>query len=55
LYGIYAPSNIRLGFNYGITSKLTVGFGTEKNNKMQEFLLKYAILSQNRGGTIPVL
>lgn len=54
LYGIYAPSNIRLGFNYGITSKLTVGFGTEKNNKMQEFLLKYAILSQNRGGTIHV-
>lgn len=54
LYGIYAPSNIRLGFNFGITSKLTLGFGTEKNNKMQEFLLKYAILTQNRGGSVPV-
>jgi len=54
LYGIYAPSNIRLGVFYGITNKFTIGFGTEKNNKMQEFQWKYLILSQNRGGSIPV-
>lgn len=54
LYGIYAPSNIRLNLNYGITKKLMVGWGTEKNNKLQEFYAKYAILQQTRGGSIPV-
>jgi len=54
LYGIYAPSNIRLGLNYGITEKLMVGFGMEKNNKLQEFQAKYAILQQTRSGSMPV-
>lgn len=54
LYGIYAPSNIRLGINYGITDQVMVGFGTEKNNKMQEFLVKWAILRQSRSGSMPV-
>ncbi len=54
LYGIYAPSNIRLGLNFGVTEKLSVGFGTEKNGKFQEFEAKYAILQQTRGGSIPV-
>jgi hypothetical protein len=50
LYGIYAPSNIRLGVNYGITNRIMVGFGTEKNNKLQELHLKYAILQQKDHG-----
>lgn len=54
LYGIYAPSNIRLGFNYGITNKLSVGFGSEKNNKLQEFQLKYTILQQTNSNSVPV-
>jgi len=54
LYGIYAPSNIRLGILYGVTSRLSIGFGTEKNNKMQEFQLKYAILHQTRDNSIPI-
>ncbi len=54
LFGIYAPSNIRLGLNYGITNKLSVGFGTEKNNKLQDFEVKYQIISQTRNGKIPV-
>jgi len=54
LYGIYAASNIRLGITYGITEKIAIGFGTEKNNKMQEFTGKYKILSQSRNGKIPV-
>ncbi len=54
LYGIYASSNIRLGINYGITEKLSVGFGTEKDSKMQEFQGKYRIISQTRNGKIPV-
>jgi len=54
LFGIYAASNIRLALQYGITDKLMVGFGTEKDNKMQEFFWKYAILQQTRSGNIPV-
>jgi hypothetical protein len=54
LFGIYAASNIRLGLTYGITENISVGFGTEKNNKMQEFTGKYKIISQTRNGKIPV-
>lgn len=54
LFGFYGASNIRLGVNYGITNRLTVGFGTEKDKKTQEFLVKYKILQQSRCNTIPV-
>jgi len=54
LFGVYGASNIRLGLNYGITDRLTVGFGTEKDKKTQEFLVKYKILQQSRCNTIPV-
>jgi len=54
LYGIYGSSNIRMGFNYGLTDKIMLGFGTEKYSKLQEFQVKYAILQQNRGGNMPV-
>ncbi len=54
LFGVYGASNIRLGLNYGITDKFTVGFGTEKDKKTQEFLVKYKILQQSRCNTIPV-
>ena len=54
LYGIYAPSNIRLGLNYGITDRIMVGIGTTKDYKLQDFQWKYAILQQTRSGKIPV-
>lgn len=54
VFGLYAPSNIRLGLNYGVTKNLMVGFGYEKNNKLFELQGKYAILTQTRGGSIPV-
>jgi len=54
LFGLFAPSNIRLGLNYGITDRLSVGIGSEKNSKMQEITWKYAILKQNNSGSIPV-
>ncbi len=54
LMGIYAPSNIRFGLNYGITKNLMVGIGTEKNNKLQELCLKYSIIKQTRSGNIPI-
>jgi hypothetical protein len=54
LYGIYAPSNIRLGVNYGITDRIMAGFGTTKEYKLQDFQLKYAIIQQTRSGKVPV-
>lgn len=54
LFGLYAPSNIRLGMNYGITDDITIGFGTEKNNKMQELHWKWNILNQTRSGSMPL-
>jgi len=50
LIGIYAPSNIRLALNYGITDRLMVGFGSEKNNKLQDIYVKYGILQQRETG-----
>lgn len=54
LAGIYAPANIRMGLNYGLTNRISLGFGTEKNHKMQEFNVAYRILDQTRSNKIPV-
>jgi len=51
LFGVYGPANARLGINYGISDKLMIGFGTEKFNKMQEFVWKYSLLQQKENGT----
>lgn len=54
LYGIWAPSNIRLGLNYSILDNLMVGIGTTKFNKMQDIQIKYNVLQQTRSNSIPV-
>jgi len=54
LYGIYAPSNIRMSGEYGITKNISIGFSTEKNNKMQVLHWKWTFLNQTRSGAIPV-
>ena len=54
LYGIYGSSNIRLGISYVVANGIMLGFGTEKDNKQQEFTAKVKLLDQNRKGSIPV-
>ncbi len=54
IFGIYAPSNIRLALNYGITDKLMLGAGTTEDYKLQDLQWKYAILRQTRSGKTPV-
>jgi hypothetical protein len=54
LYGFYGASNIRLGLNYGLSKRISIGFGTEKDKKYQEFSVKAKLFDQNRGGSIPV-
>ncbi len=50
IYGIYAPSNIRLYIGYGITKSLSVGIAATKNKQSYDFSYKYAILKQKTSG-----
>lgn len=54
VFGLYAPSNIRLGLDYGFSENLMAGFGYEKNNKLLEFHGKYRILRQTQENEMPV-
>lgn len=53
-WGLYAPSNIRLGFGYVPVNNLMVGFGLTKKNLTWDFNAKYAILKQMTSGGSPV-
>lgn len=48
-WGMFAPSNIRLGFSYSPINNLNVGFGITKENMLWDFSAKYAILRQTKG------
>jgi Membrane bound beta barrel domain (DUF5777) len=54
LIGIWAPANIRIAVNYSVTDRITVGFGTTKDNRLQDFSLKAALLKQTVNGKMPV-
>lgn len=53
-FGIFGPSNIRFGFDYGITGRIQAGIGTTKNNMLEDVRYKIAVLRQTRSGSIPV-
>ncbi len=54
MIGIWAPANIRIAVNYSITDRITVGVGTTKDQRLQDFILKGAILKQTVNGKMPV-
>jgi hypothetical protein len=54
LFGIFAPSNIRLGLTYGITSRAAIGIGATKNKTLYDLQGKYIILKQTKQKGIPV-
>ena len=54
LAGFWAPSNIRMGLAYAIHDRLTIGFGTTKFDRLQDFNWKVGLLSQTRSDKIPV-
>lgn len=47
-WGLFAPSNIRIGFNYSPINRLFVGFGITKDNMVWDFNAKYAIIKQTK-------
>jgi hypothetical protein len=53
-FGVYSPSNIRMGINYSITNNLQIGIGTTKFNKQQDLNLKYGVCEQTTNNAFPV-
>ncbi len=54
LIGLWAPANIRLAVAFAPHDRLTVGFGTTKFDRLQDFNWKVGLLRQTRSGRIPV-
>lgn len=54
LWGLYAPSNIRMGFGYTPIRNLMVGVGLTKDRMLWDVNLKYAILSEQGRRPSPV-
>jgi uncharacterized beta barrel domain-containing protein DUF5777 len=48
-WGLFAPSNIRLGFSYSPVKRLNVGIGITKSNLLWDGSVKYAIIEQTKG------
>ncbi|MEO7264889.1 MAG: DUF5777 family beta-barrel protein [Ferruginibacter sp.] len=49
MYGLFAPSNIRLGLNYAPIKNLFVGVGVTKERMQVDFNAKYGLLYQTLG------
>ncbi|HEY0030731.1 MAG TPA: DUF5777 family beta-barrel protein [Bacteroidia bacterium] len=54
LYGFDNSSDIRIGFDFGITDNLTLGIARSKQNELIDGLVKYRILSQTQDNHIPL-
>lgn len=54
LYGIDQSNDIRIGLDYGITDKWTVGFSRYKRSENLEGLTKFKILEQTTDHKIPL-
>ncbi|MFZ4769123.1 MAG: DUF5777 family beta-barrel protein [Ferruginibacter sp.] len=54
VYGLFAPSNIRLGMTFAPINKLNVGIGLTKERMQVDLNAKYAILKQTESNKIPV-
>ncbi|MDN3585059.1 DUF5777 family beta-barrel protein [Pedobacter aquatilis] len=49
LYGLDVASDLFIGFDYGITNKLTVSVGRSKHDELYNGFIKYKIAEQNSG------
>ena len=55
LAGIYGDgANIRIALSYAIHDRVTIGFGTTKNSRLQDFNWKLALLRQTRSNSMPL-
>ncbi len=54
LYGLDNVSDVRFGFDFGITNNLTMGVGRSKQSELLDGLVKYRILTQTTDNHIPI-
>jgi hypothetical protein len=54
MFGLFAPSNIRLGLSFAPLNKLNTGVGLTKEKMQVDLNAKYAILLQTENNKIPV-
>lgn len=54
LQGFWGPANIRIALAYSIHDRLTLGFGTSKLKRYQDFNWKVSLLQQTRQNYIPI-
>ena len=54
MLGFWGPSNIRMGIAYSIHDRVTLGFGTTKFDRLQDFNWKVGLLNQTRSDRVPV-
>jgi hypothetical protein len=55
LAGIYGDgANIRIALSWAFHERLTLGYGTTKNSRLQDFFWKAALLRQTRSNSMPV-
>lgn len=53
-YGLDQNAAVRLGFDYGVTDKLTIGIGRTSVEDNVDLRAKYLIIEQLESGKIPV-
>jgi Membrane bound beta barrel domain (DUF5777) len=53
LYGLDNVTDVRIGFDFGITNNLTLGIGRSKQTEMIDGLVKYRILTQTLDNHVP--
>lgn len=54
LFGLDGVANIRFGFDYSITDRLTVGIGRSRFDKVYDGRAKASIIRQSRDGRVPI-
>ena len=54
MFGLFAPSNIRLGMSFAPINNLNVGIGLTKERMQTDLNAKYAILKQTENNKMPV-
>jgi hypothetical protein len=54
LWGLDGPATIRIGFDYSVTDRFTVGIGRSSFGKLFDGFLKYRILRQTMDNNMPI-
>ena len=54
LYGLDNVSDVRIGFDFGVTKDLTIGIGRSKQSELIDGMVKYRFLTQTIDNHIPL-